>query len=51
MRYPSMKEFIKNNFAVNDISVDDTFDIMTSCIEQFIMKKNLGQQKTVPRKN
>jgi len=34
MRYPSMNEFIKNNFTVTDIGVDDTFDIIMSCIEQ-----------------
>lgn len=35
MKYPSMDEFIKNNFN-NDmnISVDDTFDMICSCIEQ-----------------
>jgi hypothetical protein len=35
MRYPSIEEFIKNNFInENDISVDDTFDLICSCIEQ-----------------
>jgi hypothetical protein len=35
MRYPSMTEFIKNNFNSGDsISVDDTFDLIASCIDQ-----------------
>ena len=35
MKYPSIQEFIKNNFIRNDqISVDDTFGIITSCVEQ-----------------
>jgi hypothetical protein len=34
MRYPSMQEFIKNNFALENVDVDDTFEIITSCIEQ-----------------
>lgn len=35
MKYPSISEFIKNNFIRNDqISVDDTFGVITSCIEQ-----------------
>lgn len=35
MKYPSMEEFIKNNFNENgQISVDDTFDMISSCIEQ-----------------
>jgi hypothetical protein len=35
MKYPSIQEFIKNNFIRNDqISVDDTFAVICSCIEQ-----------------
>ncbi len=35
MRYPSLSEFIKTNFNSNeDISVDDTFELISSCIEQ-----------------
>ena len=35
MKYPSLDEFIKNNFnAGGDINVDDTFDLISSCIEQ-----------------
>ena len=33
MKYPSMGEFVKNNFSVN-MKVDDTFDLVCSCIEQ-----------------
>jgi hypothetical protein len=35
MKYPSMQEFIKNNFGNNlNVSVDDTFDMICACIEQ-----------------
>ncbi len=35
MKYPSMQEFIKNNFTQStNVSVDDTFDMIASCIEQ-----------------
>jgi len=35
MKYPSLKEFIKTNFENNfDMSVNDTFDLIVSCIEQ-----------------
>lgn len=35
MRYPSMMEFIKNNFDSSEsVSVDDTFDLIVSCIDQ-----------------
>ena len=35
MRYPSLDEFVKNNFATaSDISVDDTFDLIASWVDQ-----------------
>ena len=34
MKYPSLMEFIKNNFAAAEMGVDDTFDLISSCIEQ-----------------
>jgi len=34
MKYPSMDEFIKNNFSSGDIGVAETFDLIASCIEQ-----------------
>ena len=34
MKYPSIKEFIKSNFTNNEIKSEDTFDLITSCIEQ-----------------
>jgi hypothetical protein len=35
MKYPSMKEFVKTNFGADfNVSVDETFDLIISCIEQ-----------------
>ena len=34
MKYPSMNEFIQNNFGGSKVSVTDTFDLIVSCIEQ-----------------
>jgi hypothetical protein len=35
MKYPSLKEFVKTNFTTGiNITVDETFDLITSCIEQ-----------------
>ena len=37
MRYPSLNEFIKNNFATaTEMNVDDTFDLIASCIDQVL---------------
>jgi hypothetical protein len=34
MKYPSLNEFVKNNFNGNDVGIDETFDLISSCIEQ-----------------
>jgi len=35
MKYPSMNEFVKTNFAVSEeLTLDDTFNMIASCIEQ-----------------
>ena len=34
MKYPSMSEFIKTNFSGGEVSVDETFDLISVCIEQ-----------------
>lgn len=34
MKYPSLQEFIKSNFNSGEVSVEDTFDLISSCIEQ-----------------
>ena len=35
MKYPSLNEFIKNNFSTTgEMNVDDTFDLIASCIDQ-----------------
>ena len=50
MRYPSMEEFIKNNFVVSDISVDDTFDLVTSCVEQVYNEEESWSAKDCTKK-
>jgi hypothetical protein len=34
MKYPSLEEFIKNNFSTEEINVDNTFSLIASCVEQ-----------------
>lgn len=34
MRYPSLNEFIKNNFSQGEMNVDEGFEIIANCIEQ-----------------
>ena len=52
MKYPSMAEFIKNNFNSGEgIGVNESFDLICTCIDQVILKKNLGLEVNVQRKN
>ena len=34
MKYPSLNEFIKNNFSGEEVTVDNTFELIASCVEQ-----------------
>tara|TARA_B100000900_G_scaffold79428_1_gene63834 strand:+ start:139 stop:855 length:717 start_codon:yes stop_codon:yes gene_type:complete len=34
MKYPSLNEFIKTNFNAESMQVDDTFDLIASCVDQ-----------------
>ena len=34
MKYPSLDEFIKNNFDVNNIGVTESFDMIIACMDQ-----------------
>jgi len=50
MKYPSMEEFVKNNFVLGDVNVDDTFDIVTSCIEQVYNEEESWSAKDCTKK-
>jgi len=50
MKYPSMEEFVKSNFVLGDISVDDTFDVVTSCIEQVYNEEESWSAKDCTKK-
>jgi hypothetical protein len=51
MKYPSMNEFIKSNFnAENIISVDDTFDLICSCIDQVYTAEESWNSKDCTKK-
>ena len=52
MKYPSLNEFIKTNFdQVENMKVDDTFDLISSCIDQVYSDEETWSHKSVLRKN
>ena len=50
MKYPSLNEFIDQNFG-DGIDLNTSFDVIAACIEMVFLKKRLGKQKIIPRKN
>jgi hypothetical protein len=50
LKYPSMDEFVKSNFTLNDIDVDDTFEIVMSCIEQIYNEEESWSAKDSTKK-
>ena len=45
MRYPSLNEFIKTNFSAENIKVDDTFELIASCIDQIYSEEESWTQE------
>jgi hypothetical protein len=50
MKYPSMDQFIKNNFATNEVNVEDTFEIVSECIEQVFSEEESWSAKDCTKK-
>jgi|TARA_B100000902_G_scaffold397937_1_gene463173 hypothetical protein len=50
LKYPSMDEFVKSNFALNDMGVDDTFEIVMACIEQIYSEEESWSIKDCTKK-
>ena len=45
MRYPSLDEFIKSNFSAENIKVEDTFELIASCIDQVYSEEESWTQE------
>ena len=50
MRYPSLSEFIKSNFTAEDLKVDDTFDLIASCVDQVYSEEESWTQADCTKK-
>ena len=50
MRYPSLNEFISTNFNVEEIKVDDTFDLIASCVDQIYSEEESWTQEDCTKK-
>mgnify|MGYP003326602471 FL=1 len=51
MKYPSLNEFIKTNFdSMTNMKVDDTFDLISSCIDQVYSEEESWTQADCTKK-
>jgi len=50
MKYPSMEEFVKNNFSVSDVNLDETFNVIMSSIEQIYNEEESWSVKDCTKK-
>ena len=51
MKYPSLNEFVKTNFdAMNDMKVEDTFELISSCIDQVYSEEETWSHQECTKK-
>ena len=50
MRYPSLSEFIKSNFTMEDMKVDATFELIASCVDQVYSEEESWTQEDCTKK-
>ena len=50
MKYPSLDQFIKNNFDFNDTSVDTSFELIATCIDKIYNEEEVWSTEDVSRK-
>ena len=50
MKYPSLDQFIKNNFDFNDTGVDKSFELIATCIDKIYNEEEVWSTEDVSRK-
>ena len=51
MKYPSLEQFIKNNFDINDKNaMDQSFDLIASCVDKIFTEEEVWTALIVLRK-
>jgi len=50
MKYPSMEEFVKNNFSISDVNLEETFNVIMSSIEQIYSEEESWSAKDCTKK-
>ena len=50
MRYPSLDQFIKNNFDINDSNFDQSFELIASCVDKIYSEEEVWSTDDVSKK-
>jgi|TARA_B100000073_G_scaffold18956_1_gene15068 hypothetical protein len=50
MKYPSLDQFIKNNFDFNDTGVDKSFELIATCIDKIYNEEEVWSTEDVSKK-
>ena len=50
MKYPAMEEFVKNNFTISEVNLDETFNVIMSSIEQIYSEEESWSTKDCTKK-
>ena len=50
MRYPSLNEFVNSNFSAENVNVDDTFQLIASCVDQVYSEEESWSQEECTKK-
>lgn len=51
MKYPSLEEFVKNNFDINDdLDIDKSFDLIATCVDKIYNEEEVWSSSDVTKK-
>ena len=50
MRYPSLDQFIKNNFDITDSNFDQSFELIASCVDKIFSEEEVWSTDDVSKK-
>ena len=50
MRYPSLDQFIKNNFDINDSNFDQSFELIATCVDKIFNEEEVWSTDDVSKK-
>ena len=50
MRYPSLDQFIKNNFDINDSNFDQSFELIASCVDKIYSEEEVWSTDDVSKR-